>query len=144
MIYFNLELARYWYRLSEQYEYLRSMKCNLEVQLPKLTPNDRLNFFIDVLSHSVDSNSITHLKTLLHNYEEVSCKRFCHEGSVYLVPPRLSVWITWATSTEAHTQSSWIVRFWWEIIRFWYCQWSWTFRYLPIHFASYTCRGDIN
>jgi hypothetical protein len=54
------------------------------VKLPKLTPNDQLNFHIDVLSHSVDSNSITRLKTLLHTYQEFSCKRFLHEGQDWI------------------------------------------------------------
>jgi hypothetical protein len=53
---------------------------NLEVQRPKLMPTNQLNFQIDVLSHSVDSKSVTHLKTLIHNYQEVSCKRFFQEG----------------------------------------------------------------
>jgi len=56
------------------------MNYNLEVQRPKLMPTDRLNFHIDVLSHSVDSNSVTRLNTLLHNYQEVSSKRFFREG----------------------------------------------------------------
>jgi hypothetical protein len=79
-----LEPARYHYGLSaqykEQYEYLRSMNYNLEVQRPKLKPADRLVFHINVLSHSVDSNSVTHLNTLFHDYEEVSCKRFFQQG----------------------------------------------------------------
>jgi len=33
-------------------------------------PTDQLNFHIDVLSHSVDSNSVTRLKTLLRNYQD--------------------------------------------------------------------------
>jgi len=33
----------------EQYEYLSSMNYNLEVQRPKLTPNDRLNFRIQLI-----------------------------------------------------------------------------------------------
>ncbi|KEH20232.1 hypothetical protein MtrunA17_Chr8g0368771 [Medicago truncatula] len=78
------EPASCYYGLSaqyqEQYEYLRSMNYNLEVQRPKLMPTDWLNFHIDVLSHSVDSNSVTCLNTLLNNYQEVSSKRFFREG----------------------------------------------------------------
>lgn len=78
----------YYYRLSaqyqEQYEYLESMNYNLEMQCPKLKPADRLNFHINVVSRSVDSNSITHINTLLHKYQEVSCKRFCQEGEDWI------------------------------------------------------------
>ncbi|CAL5200688.1 unnamed protein product [Lathyrus oleraceus] len=78
----------YYYGLSaqyqNQYEYLRSMNYNLELRCPKLKPTDRLNFYINVVSRSVDSNSITHLNTLLHNYQEVSCKRFFQEGEDWI------------------------------------------------------------
>lgn len=83
VLYFS-EPSCYYYGLhahyQEQYEYLRSMNRYLEVQRPKLKHTDWLNFHIDVLSHSVDSNSVTRLNTLLYNCEEVSCKRFFEEG----------------------------------------------------------------
>ncbi|KAL5081832.1 hypothetical protein RYX36_010253 [Vicia faba] len=79
-IYYGLS-AQY----QDQYEYLRSMKkYNLEMQCPKLKANDRLNFHVNVVSHSLDSNSVTHLNTLLHNYQEVSCKRFIQEGEDWI------------------------------------------------------------
>jgi len=60
------------------------MNYNLEVQRPKLKPADRLAFHIDVLSHSVDSNSVTRLNTILQNYQEVSSNRFFHEDQDWI------------------------------------------------------------
>jgi hypothetical protein len=78
------EPARYYFGLypqyKEDYEYLQSMNYNIEVQRPKLKPTDRLNFYVNVLSHSVDSNSVTRLNTLLHYGQEVSCTKFLQEG----------------------------------------------------------------
>jgi len=83
-----LEPARYHYGLSaqykEQYEYLQSMNYNLEVQRPKLKPIDQLVFHFSVLLHSVDSNSVSRLNTLFHDYEEVSCKRFFQEDQDWI------------------------------------------------------------
>lgn len=83
-----LEPAQYYYGLSaqykEQYEYLQSMNYNLEVQRPKLKPADRLVFHIKVLSYSVDSNSVTRLNTLFHDYQEVSGKRFFQEDQEWI------------------------------------------------------------
>jgi len=83
-----LESAQYYYGVSaqynEQYEYLQSMNYNLEVQRPKLKPADQLVFHIKVLSHSVDSNSVSRLNTLFHDYEEVSCKRFFQEDQDWI------------------------------------------------------------
>ncbi|KAL5081834.1 hypothetical protein RYX36_010255 [Vicia faba] len=78
-----------YYRLSakyqDQYEYLQSMmKYNLEMQCPKLKVNDQLNFHINVVSRSDDFNSVRSLNTLLHNYQEVSCKRFLTEGEDWI------------------------------------------------------------
>ncbi|CAK8535313.1 unnamed protein product [Lathyrus sativus] len=83
------EATLYYYGLSaeyqDQYEYLGSMKkYNLEMQCPKLKPNDVLNFHINVVSHSVDSNSVPRLNTLLHNFQQVSCKRFFQEGEDWI------------------------------------------------------------
>ncbi|XP_058773728.1 uncharacterized protein LOC131647933 [Vicia villosa] len=72
-------------KYQDQYEYLQNMKkYNLEKQCPKLKANDLLNFHINVLSRSDDSNSVTHLNTLLHNYQEVSSKRFSQEGEDWI------------------------------------------------------------
>lgn len=86
------------------------MNYNLEVQRPKLKPTDRLNFHLSVLSHSIDSNSVNRLNTLLHNYQEVSCKMFFQEGQDWIRSilfhqdyPSKSLE---ATSTEARTRGS--------------------------------------
>ncbi|PNX91684.1 hypothetical protein L195_g047817 [Trifolium pratense] len=82
------EPARYYYGLypqyQEEYEHLQSMNYNIEVQRPKLKTTDQLNFQINVISRSVDSNSVSRLNTLLHNHQEVSCKRFFQEGQDWI------------------------------------------------------------